>query len=129
MTATGRDELVCWKCGAALRELPLPLSRLAVCPGCKAELHVCRLCRFYDSRTTRQCSEIRAEEVIQKEQANYCDWFKPRPQAFDARAQQKAAAARTRLDSLFGEAAPSEDGADPARDAAERRFGERTKPS
>jgi hypothetical protein len=121
-------ELVCWKCGAPLRELPLPLSRMAECPQCKAELHACRMCQFYAPHTTRQCSEIRAEEVIKKEQANYCDWFKPRPGSFDARAQAKATAAKSKLDALFGgEAAPETK--DPAREVAERLFGDKKKPS
>lgn len=115
--------LVCWKCGGELRGLPLPLSRTAECPTCKAELHVCRLCQFYDARTIRQCAEIRAEEIIKKDQANYCDWFKPRPNAFDARAQAKANASKSKLDALFGgTAAPETD--DPARTAAERLFGD-----
>ena len=33
-----RDNLVCWKCGASLDEIPLPLSRRAECPGCGAEI-------------------------------------------------------------------------------------------
>lgn len=114
--------LVCWKCGGELRGVPLPLSRTAECPACKAELHVCRLCQFYDAGTIRQCAEIRAEEIIKKDQANYCDWFKPRPNAFDARAQGKATSAKSKLDALFGgAAAPEAD--DPARAAAERLFG------
>lgn len=120
--------LVCWKCGAELRGVPLPLSRTAECPSCKAELHACRLCQFYDARTTRQCSEIRAEEIIKKDQANYCDWFKPRPNAFDARAQAKAATAKSKLDGLFGGAAPPADDADAAR-TAERLFGKDKPPS
>jgi len=121
--------LVCWKCGAELRGVPVPLSRIAECPACKAELHVCRLCRFYEPRTTRQCSEIRAEEVINKEHANFCDWFKPRPNAFDPRAQAKAASAKSTLDALFGGTNPAKDIHDPARAAAERLFGDKKKPS
>lgn len=119
--------LFCWKCGADLRSLPTPLSRMAECPACKAELHVCKLCRWYDARTQRQCSEIRAEEIINKEHANYCDWFKARPNAFDAGAQTKVAAAKSKLDALFGagEAAPATD--DAARTAAERLFGNEPK--
>lgn len=115
--------LVCWKCGGSLASLPLPLSRMAECPACKAELHVCRLCQFYDPRTTRQCSEIRAEEVIVKDRANYCDWFKPRPNAYDARARAKAGSAKAKLDALFGASGPTEETRDAAREAAERLFG------
>lgn len=114
--------LVCWKCGASLQSLPLPLSRTAECSACKAELHVCKLCQFFDPRTTRQCSEIRAEEVINKEHANFCDWFKPRPNAFDARAQQKASAAKSKLDALFGGGSAPEAPDDAARKAAEELF-------
>src|SRR5437764_1378590 len=32
-------DLVCWKCGAPLAELTLPLRRLEECPQCHAELH------------------------------------------------------------------------------------------
>ena len=33
-------DLVCWKCGASLAALTLPLRRLEECPACHAELHV-----------------------------------------------------------------------------------------
>jgi hypothetical protein len=122
------EALVCWKCGASLRALPLPLSRMAECPQCKAELHACRMCQFFAPHTTRQCAEIRAEEVIKKDQANYCDWFKPRPNAFDARAQAKAAASKLQLDALFGGPAAA-DTRDPAREAAEKLFGDNKKSS
>lgn len=129
MADPAKGMLVCWKCGAELRGVPLPLSRTAECPACKAELHVCRLCRFYEPRTTRQCTEIRAEEVVNKEHANFCDWFKPRANAFDARAEAKAADAKARLGGLFGGTERAAEAKDPAREAAERLFGDRKKPS
>lgn len=112
---------MCWKCGASLKALPLPLSRLAECPACKAELHACRLCQQYEPHTTRQCREIRAEEIVQKDRANYCDWFKPRAHAFDASRQAKVGAAKAKLDALFGGQATDES-ADPARAAVENLF-------
>lgn len=119
------DALVCWKCGAALKGVPLPLSRLAQCPACGCELHVCRLCLHYQAHTQRQCREIRAEEVLPKERANFCDWFKPRANAYDARAIDKAAAAKARLDALLGGEAPaSEPAADAARQKLDQLFGD-----
>lgn len=120
--------LVCWKCGADLRSLPTPLSRMAECPSCKTELHVCRLCQWYDARTTRQCAEIRAEEIVNKERANYCDWFKARPNAFDARAQTKASNAKSKLDALFGGTDSKPEPEDAARAAVERLFNKDKKP-
>jgi hypothetical protein len=111
--ATG---LVCWKCGASLAELPLPLSRLAECPKCRAYQHACRSCEFYDPRLTSQCREERAEEVRAKEGANFCDWFRPRPNAYRPRADGKTQAAKTKLDDLFGGAQAADGQADVAQD-------------
>jgi hypothetical protein len=54
--------LVCWKCGAALAALSLPLMRRDECPACRAELHVCRMCRDYDTSKAKHCREPTAEE-------------------------------------------------------------------
>lgn len=100
------DTLVCWRCGASLTDQPLPLSRLAECRACHAPLHVCRMCRFYDPAVARQCREPVAEEVRDKERANFCGYLEPRPGAFTPR--PAAAAARAGLKALFGgEAAPA----------------------
>jgi hypothetical protein len=95
-------DLVCWRCGAALAALSLPLRRLDECPACRAELHVCRLCRSYDPRVQRKCREDDAEEVKHKDQANFCDYFRPRPGAFDAALAAAEAAAHSQLAGLFG---------------------------
>lgn len=95
------ESLVCWKCGTALTDVPLPLSRQAECPKCRAWLHACRLCRFYDPRVEGKCVEERAEEVRDKEGANFCDWFKPRSDAFAASVPAKNAAAKSKVDALF----------------------------
>jgi len=92
----------CWKCGASLAGVPLPLPREAVCPKCRAWLHACRQCRHYDPRLTAKCREERAEEVRDKEGANFCDWFLPNPQAYHQAAGDKAMAAKSKLDALFG---------------------------
>ncbi|OGI50881.1 MAG: hypothetical protein A3B81_05660 [Candidatus Muproteobacteria bacterium RIFCSPHIGHO2_02_FULL_65_16] len=94
--------LVCWKCGASVAELPLPLSRLAECPACRAYLHACRMCRFYAPRLAGKCREERAEEVRDKEHANFCDWFKPRPDAHRPPDLEKSRATKTKLDAMFG---------------------------
>ena len=119
--------LVCWRCGESLKMLPLPLSRLAECPSCRAELHACRLCTHYEAHTQRKCREIRAEEIVNKEQANFCDWFKPRAGAFDARAQAKSVAAKSNLDQLFGGDAAAEAPTDPARAKLDELFSSKDK--
>jgi hypothetical protein len=109
-------DLVCWKCGASLASLPLPLSRLAECPKCRAYQHCCRLCHFHNPRLTSQCDEERAEEVRDKEGANFCDWFRPRPDAHRPRGEEKTQAAKSRLDDLFGSTPASGGDTETARD-------------
>ena len=95
-------DLVCWKCGASLAALTLPLRRLEECPQCRAELHACRMCREYDTRVATACREPTAEEVRNKEQANFCDFFQPRPGAYTAPNSAEVDKARTELEKLFG---------------------------
>lgn len=98
---------VCWKCGAGLDDLPLPLSRRAQCPACHAELHVCRMCRHYDTAKAKQCRETAAEEVLDKDRANFCEWFQARPAAYATPGHSDAAASRAELEALFGGGAQS----------------------
>lgn len=94
-------ELSCWKCGASLAELTLPLRRLEECRACGAELHVCRLCEFHDTAVAKSCREPVAEEVKDKTRANFCDYFRPRAGAYVAPGDE-AARARAGLEALFG---------------------------
>jgi len=94
--------LVCWQCGASLAALSLPLLRLDECPACRAQLHVCRLCVEYDPRVAHQCREPTAEEVRDKQHANFCDHFKPKEAAWSAAGDAEAERARKALDDLFG---------------------------
>lgn len=120
--------MVCWKCGSSLADLSLPLSRLDECRQCHAELHVCKLCEWYSIAVAKHCRETVAEEVKDKERANFCDYFKPRQDAYSAKGTDAASKAQAELDSLFGGAkkadAPAEpSAADKARAELEALFG------
>jgi len=95
-------DLVCWKCGAALATLSLPLSRRDECPRCRAELHVCRMCADYDEHVAKRCREPIAEEVSDKERANFCGYFAPRAKAWTPPDTSAAEQARLELEKLFG---------------------------
>ncbi len=95
--------IACYRCGAALSALSLPLSRRDQCPECSADLHVCRMCLYFDPTVPRQCREDGAEDVTEKERANFCDWFKPSEAAFDPKRKSEADAAKEALASLFGD--------------------------
>lgn len=97
----GAPPFDCWKCGAPLAELILPVGRTDYCRACRAEVHVCRMCRFYDLSKAKQCSEPVADPVQDKTRANFCGYFEP----VAGRFQAPGAAANQALDalnSLFG---------------------------
>jgi len=93
--------LVCWRCGTSLAALSLPLRRLDVCKACNAELHVCKLCVEYDVSYAKHCKEPIAEEVRKKDEANFCDYFKPKAGAYVAKDTAELARAKSALDDLF----------------------------
>ena len=114
--------IACFRCGASLASLSLPLSQRDECPDCSAHLHVCRMCRHFDPAAVNQCLEDDAEEVREKERVNFCEWFVPAEDAFGADARAEADRARQSLDALFGDGdGPAED-ADAALSEAEKLF-------
>ena len=120
--------LVCWKCGAGLADLLLPMARREECPACGADLHVCRMCEFYDTSVAKDCREPVADEVRDKERANFCGYFNPVPGAFRHGGSAEADAAKAKLAALFGETADdagngSGSEADAAKKKLEQLFG------
>jgi hypothetical protein len=97
----GAPALDCWKCGAPLADMPVPVGRGEYCRACRAEIHVCRMCRFYDVTKARQCAEPVAEPVQNKERANFCGYFEPVAGRYRP-AGPAADDARSALDALFG---------------------------
>jgi len=95
------SRLICWKCGNSLAHLTLPLRRLEICKACNAELHVCKMCVEYDTSYAKHCREPIAEEVRKKDEANFCDFFKPRPDAYRPKDTAEVAKSVAALDALF----------------------------
>ncbi|GMR07805.1 MAG: hypothetical protein BMS9Abin26_0809 [Gammaproteobacteria bacterium] len=97
------DELVCWKCGAPLEELLLPIARTDHCKSCGADLHVCRLCKFYNPGQSDGCDEpLAAGSVTDATRSNFCDYLSPRENAFEAKDTTAAQQSQSELDALFG---------------------------
>ena len=70
--------------------------------ACRAELHVCLMCEFYDTSVAKSCRETVAEEVKDKQRANFCDYFRPNDGAYRPGDQSAADKAKAELDALFG---------------------------
>ncbi len=88
--------LVCWKCGASLAALSLPLLRRDECPACHA------MCVDYDESLAKRCREPTAEEVSDKTRANFCGHFAPRGDAYRPRDSAAATQSLSELEKLFG---------------------------
>ena len=90
-------------------------GRLDECPGCGKYVHVCRMCAWYDPReTSKQCVEDDAEEVRDKQAANFCDYFKLSASAFDPAEQRADSAARSELAELFGDTSATQPSDEPS---------------
>ena len=84
------------------------------------------MCEFFDPGVRRGCKEPVAEEVSDRERANFCGYFRPTAGAGPAAQDEAAHTARTELDTLFGlpaasTASPSD--ADEARRRLDELFG------
>jgi len=97
------DHYVCWKCGAAIGHLPFPLGRMSKCEQCKADLHVCKLCKFYDKTRSNQCQEPVADLVTDKQRSNFCGYFQPKQNAYQDQDSSAGNSAQQELAALFGE--------------------------
>ena len=67
----------CFKCGAGIPLLGI-VGRRDECFKCHSDLHVCKNCKFYDPSAYNECREPQADVVLEKERANFCDFFQPR---------------------------------------------------
>lgn len=65
----------CWNCGFALSENHY--GRQDSCPECGRDTKTCKGCSFYDRSYNNECKETQADRVVEKEKANFCDYFKP----------------------------------------------------
>lgn len=69
--------VTCHKCSAEIiLETGKDIARSEECTSCYASIRCCLMCEFYDTKSYNECKEPTAERVIDKEKANFCDFFK-----------------------------------------------------
>ena len=90
----------CPVCGADI-DPPLPIGRRESCDRCAASLHACRCCKFYDTSAYNECREPQADRVVDKEAANFCDYFDPSGVAGTGKGLSDKDKAKSALDDLF----------------------------
>ncbi len=91
--------MTCWRCGHAV-ELADALGIRDRCPGCDSPLHACRNCEFYDPAFNNACRETAADRVVEKEEQNFCDYFRPSAKPLGP-ARSGASDLRAALEGLF----------------------------
>lgn len=75
------------------------------CHRCGNDLKVCLNCVNYDARAAYQCRDRRADPVLEKQMANFCEYFEMIRRVYTAPkdANPREAAAREQLKKLFGD--------------------------
>lgn len=75
------DFITCYNCKKKIPMLgTMKIARTEECPYCTKDLHCCRMCLFFDPKIYNECRESNAERIVNKEKANYCDYFDLNPQ-------------------------------------------------
>ena len=62
------------------------------------------MCQHYRDLDHTKCAEDRADPPVIKENANFCEFFRPDRNAFNPNVTQANGAAKSRLDALSGDA-------------------------
>ncbi len=104
----------CYNCATAL---PPDCDFSQECPKCKAALHCCKQCTYFEPGTRFQCTKPITERISSKDGANSCTFFRARvtvardsaappamfrpPARPDAAAPRSANDARIAFDNLF----------------------------
>lgn len=87
----------CWSCGKPIGADNY--HRLDSCGHCRRDTHACKNCEHHDTAYNNQCRESSAERVVDKEKANFCDYFKPASRGGGS--AKSAADLRAAADALF----------------------------
>jgi hypothetical protein len=92
--------LNCAFCNGVLK-ITGSVGRQDTCPHCDRDLRCCRQCKFYDPHAYNECREVSAERIVDKERANFCDYFVLRGTKGAGRGSNKVKEAKEALEALF----------------------------
>jgi len=69
------EAVKCAMCGAKASP---SIGLESTCPKCKADLHTCRQCTYFDPSARFECSKPITTKIVNKTARNTCDLFSPR---------------------------------------------------
>lgn len=90
---------MCWKCGTKI-PFETAIYRDSVCSSCGADIKVCKNCQFYQEGAHYDCHETIDEPVLDKEKANFCEFFKYAENAVTKKKSSEDA--KNQFKNLFG---------------------------
>ena len=90
----------CFSCKKPLVLPDGPIGRSHTCDSCDADIRCCYNCTFFDPSSYNECREPNSERVVDKDRANFCDYFKIGAPNTSAQAQSDKDALK-KLDDLF----------------------------
>ena len=80
------------------------VARKDECPHCGRDLRCCKQCKFYDANAYNECREVSAERIVDKERANFCDFFIIRGSKGKGGNYSRTQDAKAALEALFKKA-------------------------
>src|SRR5215212_873376 len=66
------------KCNACAAKAPPSINLDSSCPTCKADLHTCRQCAYFDPSARFECRRSITAKIVNKQTRNTCELFAPR---------------------------------------------------
>jgi hypothetical protein len=69
------EKVKCSSCGA---QAPPNITLVSSCPNCKADLHTCRQCTYFDPGARFQCRKPITARIVNKNANNTCELFAAR---------------------------------------------------
>ena len=77
------------------------VGRRDTCPHCHRDLRCSKQCKFYALSAYKECKDGAAERIVDKERANFCDFFLPRGSKVNGGGYNKTLEAKKALENLF----------------------------
>lgn len=70
-------DILCYNCSGVISlQAGSKVGRHEECPSCYANIRSCKMCQFYDVNSYNECREPMANRIVDKESANFCDFYK-----------------------------------------------------
>ena len=88
----------CWSCRQST-EMEDKVTRTSECPHCRADMHSCKNCHYYEPGAHNECRETISEYVQDKERSNFCGMY--RDFLGERSALEDAEASKQKLEALF----------------------------